>query len=269
MMADCLLTEIELAYEGAEELDVNGQETADLPLDMTSNHLLADMGHAYEGDEELDANGQAISDSDPQDMISDRLLTEMELAHERDEDFTASGQASGDLSMATIAYEEAIERELEYQKRMNMSSLQPPVFVSTPFRQQNASRQQPLGQGQQCRQPQPHLSMSQRPLQHWHPPFWCNICKLNCESFANLKVHCRGRKHRAKLEEIRTGKTKIPVPKSEMLWCKECNIPCTTEMALAQHRAGKKHMTTVALRAYVGAPGAGMNDLQWMKNLNK
>lgn len=44
MMADHLPTEIELAYGRYEKLDVHGQETADSPLDMTSDHLQADMG---------------------------------------------------------------------------------------------------------------------------------------------------------------------------------------------------------------------------------
>lgn len=386
MMSDLLLTEIGLAYEGDEELDVDGQGTADSPSDMMSNHLLPKIGLAYKRDEELDANGLASGDSDPPDIMSDRLLTEVELAYKGDGKFDASGQATGVLNMATIAYEEALERELEYQKRMNVSSLLPPAdssffsrssrelgpnpsltgvkrkeasgplsdlvpepmnrqkllpnllqdrlvpspqfkFQQPPVQQlqhqqpllrqssarqslqkiqqfsqpkpnislnqqrqqhhsqkqqpveqvqqygqtqhhlllnqqrqqQHAHRQKPFGQGQQYRRPQPHLSVNQRPLQHSQPPFWCNICKLNCESFANLKIHRHGRKHRAKLEEIHTGKTKISVHKNEMLWCQECNIPCMNEMALAQHRAGKKHMTTVALRANVGAPGAGMN----------
>lgn len=242
-----------------------------------SDQLSTVIEPAYERDDILDANSKESDGLDTSDLIPDRynrMLAEKELAYERLVRSDASGPATGDSSMATISYEEAVERELEYQKRKNLSSLQPPLsspYLSIPCHPsmqglnnqppQFSFNQQPWGQGQQYRQTQPNFSMNQQPRPHLIdfglPAFWCNTCKVNCVTPFNFKVHLGGKKHITNMEGIDVGKKKAPVYNNNTFWCKECNASFMTEMALAQHCAVKKHM--IQLQANSGAPRTGMN----------
>lgn len=58
--------------------------------------------------------------SDHSDKRSDPVVLERELAHE----LAASEEATKVLSETTISFEEALERELEFQKRMKIVMLQ-------------------------------------------------------------------------------------------------------------------------------------------------
>ncbi|KAG1366816.1 hypothetical protein COCNU_13G006060 [Cocos nucifera] len=79
----------------------------------------------------LDSNAIVLLSptSDCSDIRSDPMVLERELAHE----LAATKQATNVLSETTISFEEALERELEFRKRMKIAMLQASIDSGSPF----------------------------------------------------------------------------------------------------------------------------------------
>ncbi|KAJ4713107.1 Zinc finger, U1-type [Melia azedarach] len=65
----------------------------------------------------------------------------------------------------------------------------------------------------------------------------CTICNVPCSSAYNYKQHIDGRKHKAKLEELKfDGKLA-----NKQRWCQVCKVWCMDDILFKMHLNGKKH----------------------------
>ncbi|KAH7447648.1 hypothetical protein KP509_01G115100 [Ceratopteris richardii] len=101
------------------------------------------------------------------------------------------------------------------------------------------------------------------------PQYWCDVCKLDCESSRSLATHFNGKKHRNALKQAEEfGSTDqqndlemdslnpVPVAKQEPLEgqmlssetsCAICHIVCPNAQSLASHLVGKKHQKKISM----------------------
>ncbi|KAL5723026.1 hypothetical protein ACHQM5_006472 [Ranunculus cassubicifolius] len=81
----------------------------------------------------------------------------------------------------------------------------------------------------------------------------CKECQVPCSSAATLRKHYKGRKHRARVEELRLRRQfsnqqaslSIQNTVMEPLWCDICKIRCMNENCFQLHLEGKKHLSRV------------------------
>ncbi|KAF8369862.1 hypothetical protein HHK36_032109 [Tetracentron sinense] len=148
-------------------------------------------------------------------------------------------------SIPLMPVELAIKRELAYRRKVEMLRLQQRTdFKKSPMRSQGSPsspslvgiKRKALIGNPQCF-PAPHP----RPSYSYQPNLVCKVCQVVCSSVYDLKQHCEGKKHSAKLKELeeswRNCEKKVSKPK----WCKVCRISCINELSLEQHLIGKEH----------------------------
>ena len=70
---------------------------------------------------------------------------------------------------------------------------------------------------------------------------FCKICQVQCSSAFNLKQHFKGRKHKAKVEELELNRKYGGGKANQLQCCELCKVICMDETLLKQHFQGKKH----------------------------
>lgn len=78
---------------------------------------------------------------------------------------------------------------------------------------------------------------------------FCKACQIPCTGPLHYKQHCRGRKHRARVEEFKmlkrghknNGGSRVVKP----FWCDICRVQSTDEYGFSLHLNGKKHAICV------------------------
>uniref|UniRef100_A0A7C9DK33 C2H2-type domain-containing protein n=1 Tax=Opuntia streptacantha TaxID=393608 RepID=A0A7C9DK33_OPUST len=76
--------------------------------------------------------------------------------------------------------------------------------------------------------------------------FFCDICDVDCISEFNLRMHVKGQKHTAKLEEVRGTRTPagggVEAKKIKRPHCELCGVYCIDHFSLWQHLLGRNHI---------------------------
>ncbi|PIA62939.1 hypothetical protein AQUCO_00200748v1 [Aquilegia coerulea] len=91
---------------------------------------------------------------------------------------------------------------------------------------------------QSCSPPKLRQSHSQNALQV-QPVIFCKECNVMCSGALNLMQHYQGKKHKARVEELKMNNgVKMGI---EPVMCEVCNIQCMSEYNYREHLTGKKH----------------------------
>ncbi|XP_010904928.1 uncharacterized protein [Elaeis guineensis] len=231
-----------------------------------------------EQDGVLDSNAIVLLSptSDHSDKRSDPVVLERELAHE----LAASKQATNVPSETTISFEEALERELEFQKRRKIAMLQASIDSGSLFTPSQVLRPKPSLTGikrkvvsENLPEKEPYGSQDQRPpkqlqalrarmqrlqnnrpsmqqLQHQNPPQWLNgrwlpTQGLNCRppfpQHKQNQPHLLRHSMGKQLSHRQSENLQEPPNVIASFWCNICKVSCSNALNLNFHYLGRKH----------------------------
>ncbi|KAL4633596.1 hypothetical protein ACB092_04G133500 [Castanea dentata] len=88
---------------------------------------------------------------------------------------------------------------------------------------------------------QPGLSHGSVMLKDQLDNLFCKICQVQCSSAFNLEQHFKGRKHKAKVEELELNRNYGGEKANQLQFCELCKVTCMNETLLKLHLQGKKH----------------------------
>ncbi|KAK4568131.1 hypothetical protein RGQ29_003771 [Quercus rubra] len=88
---------------------------------------------------------------------------------------------------------------------------------------------------------QPGLSHGTVMLKDQIDNLFCKICQVQCSGAFNLEQHFKGRKHKAKVEELELNRKYGGEKANQLQCCELCKVTCMNETLLKLHLQGKKH----------------------------
>ncbi|XP_074277571.1 uncharacterized protein LOC141601205 [Silene latifolia] len=102
----------------------------------------------------------------------------------------------------------------------------------------------PAYQAHQHRKPPIHCQ-AKRVKVHSPEDFYCEVCKVDCTSEINFRMHLKGNKHKTILRNLQANKvlggTTMSEANDKQLFCELCKIWCTDTNAFTLHLNGKNH----------------------------
>lgn len=77
--------------------------------------------------------------------------------------------------------------------------------------------------------------------------FFCDICDIDCITEFNLRMHVKGQKHKAKLEQVKGMRTAgggggVGAKKIKRPHCELCGVFCIDHFSLWQHLLSRNHI---------------------------